>query len=378
MDPFLSPAAKLKRKGLHTLTLIAGVLLGFFIYQQITLLWQRPQSEPRAITTRGELTVEEKTNIEIFEETAPAVVFITAKRRQWFLYSRSTRDTPQGTGSGFIWDDRGHIVTNFHVLQGGDRFEVVLQDQSSYDAVVVGVHPPKDLAVLRIDAPKERLKPIPVGTNKDLKVGQKVLAIGNPFGLDHTLTTGVVSALDRTLDTFNNRQIEGAIQTDAAINPGNSGGPLLDSAGRLIGVNTQIFTTTGAYAGIGFAIPVDAVNQVVPQLIQFGKVIRPGLGIYLPRNNAQIMRYLRMEGVMIRALQERGSAERAGLQGIRFTRDGNAILGDIIVAIDDEKVTSEANLANILDRYQVGDTVKVTFVRDGRNRTTNIVLQAIE
>ncbi len=231
---------------------------------------------------------------------------------------------------------------------------------------------------MKIDAPSSKLKPLPVGTTEGLKVGQKVLAIGNPFGLDHTLTVGVVSALNRTLDSFRNRQIEGVIQTDAAINPGNSGGPLLDSAGRLIGVNTQIYSTSGSSAGIGFSIPVDTVNQVVTQLIKYGKVIRPGLGIFLAARNDAIMRQLGVEGILIRETQAGGSADRAGLKGVFWRRDGTPILGDIITEVNDEKVSSEKDLATVLDRYKVGDEIEVTFIRDGKLMKTKLVLQAID
>jgi len=376
MDPFLSPASKLRKKGLPSLTLLAGMLIGVFLYQNATRFTNQITQE-REVAPRGSLTQDELTNIQIFEKAAPAVTFITTKKDQWYLYGQRRRETPQGTGSGFVWDKKGHIVTNFHVVQGGTSFEVVLHDQTVYDADVVGIYPDKDLAVLRINAPKDKLNPLPIGTTEGLKVGQKVLAIGNPFGLDHTLTIGVVSALNRTLDSFRNRQIEGVIQTDAAINPGNSGGPLLDSAGRLIGVNTQIYSTSGSSAGIGFSIPVDTVNQVVTQLIQYGKVIRPGLGIFLAANNRVIMRQLGVQGILIRDTQSGGSADKAGLQGVRWRRNGSPILGDIITELDGVQVTTEKELSTVLDRYKVGDEVKVTFIRDGKKNTTNLVLQPI-
>ena len=236
--------------------------------------WQRngldPDAAPRAITPRGELAAEEKTSTSIFRQTAPSVVFITTMATGHNPFSFATEKIPQGTGSGFVWDRRGHIVTNFHVIQGAEAAQVTLADHSTWNARLVRAYPDKDLAVLVIDAPSDRLSPIPVGTSDNLEVGQKVFAIGNPFGLDQTLTTGIVSALGRQIESATRQPIEHVIQTDAAINPGNSGGPLLDIAGRLIGVNTAIYSPSGASAGIGFAIPVDQVNRIVPQLVRNG------------------------------------------------------------------------------------------------------------
>lgn len=378
MDPLLSNAQALKKKGLPPLTLLAGILIGVFLYQGATNLRNASDNISRKITERGPLSLEERATVDIFESSAESVVFITSKRRGYLWSRHNVYEREAGTGSGFVWDNRGHIVTNFHVLQGGNAFEVVMSDQSSYDARVVGSYPDKDLAVLRIDAPADKLKPIPVGTTKDLKVGQKVLAIGNPFGLDQTLTTGIVSALNRTLESVNGRKIEGAIQTDAAINPGNSGGPLLDSAGRLIGVNTQIYSTSGSSAGIGFAIPVDAVNKAVPQLITYGKVIRPGLGIYGYPNNPRVMLELGIKGLLINDVQPGSAADKAGLRGIRWRTNREPVLGDIILRVNDEPITSTDDLAAVLDRYEVGEVVTVTFLRDGREQSTEVKLQAIE
>ena len=378
MDPLLAHANNFRRKGIPSLSLVAGIVIGIFLYMNLGFLLPQ-EARSREVTPRGDLTSDEKSTIEIFENAAPSVVFITAKTRQnsWFLSRSGSQDVPSGTGSGFIWDESGHIVTNFHVIQSGTAFEVVLYDQSAYDAQVVGYYPDKDLAVLKIDAPANKLRPMPVGTTKNMKVGQKVLAIGNPFGLDHTLTTGVVSALNRTLESVNKREIQGAIQTDAAINPGNSGGPLLDSAGRLIGVNTQIYSTSGSSAGIGFAIPVDTVNEVVPQLVKFGKVIRPGLGIYAHPQNQRIMRYLRVNGLLIRDVQPGSSADKAGLRGVRSRRDGSYELGDIITKVDDKPIHSVEELGNVMDFYKIGDKVQITYIRDGRAQKTTLELQAI-
>jgi S1-C subfamily serine protease len=226
-------------------------------------------AEPRAVTPRGDLMDLEKTTVNIYNNAKPSVVHITTTglRRDAFF---NVQEVPEGTGSGFIWDDLGHVVTNYHVVRNARSVYVTLWDQTTYEGTVIGAQPNKDLAVLRIDAPKAKLRPIPVGKSADLQVGQKAFAIGNPFGLDHTLTTGVVSALNRQIESVTHEAIKGAIQTDAAINPGNSGGTLLDSAGRLIGVNTAIYSPSGTSAGIGFAIPVDTVNEVVPQLIAKG------------------------------------------------------------------------------------------------------------
>ena len=242
--------------------------------------WQRngmdPDAAPRAITPRGELAAEEKTSTAIFRQASPSVVYITTLATEHNPFRFNSQQIPQGTGSGFIWDRRGHIVTNFHVIQGAEAAQVTLADHSTWKARLVGAYPDRDLAVLVIDAPSDRLCPIPVGTSDNLEVGQKVFAIGNPFGLDQTLTTGIVSALGRQIESVTRHPIEHVIQTDAAINPGNSGGPLLDSAGRLIGVNTAIYSPSGASAGIGFAIPVDQVNQIVPQLVRNGSRDSPG------------------------------------------------------------------------------------------------------
>jgi S1-C subfamily serine protease len=252
---------------------------------------------------------------------------------------------------------------------------VTLGDQSNWKAQVVGVAADKDLAVLRIDAPTERLRPIPLGTSKELQVGQSVLAIGNPFGLDQSLTTGVISALGREIDSVTRRPIQGVIQTDAAINPGNSGGPLLDSAGRLIGVNTQIYSPTGASAGIGFAIPVDTVNRIVPELIRSGKIIRPGLGVELAEE--QIARKIGINGVLIVDVMRGGPAAKAGIRRTRRESSGRVILGDVITAIDGKKVESPNDLFLILENHQVGDVVTVALLRDGKTIQTKVTLEAV-
>ncbi|MGL4555045.1 MAG: S1C family serine protease, partial [Gemmataceae bacterium] len=255
-------------------------------------------AEPRAVTPRAGLTELERTNIQVYKDARPAVVHITSLDLRSGGLRMNAQEVPKGTGSGFIWDDAGHVVTNFHVIQAAQGARVTLADGTTYRARLVGSAPDKDLAVLKIDAPAEALRPIPVGTSDDLQVGQLVYAIGNPFGLDQTLTTGVISALGREINsTVEGRSIQGVIQTDAAINPGNSGGPLLDSSGRLIGVNTAIYSPSGSSAGIGFAIPVDEVNRAVPQLIRSGKVTRPSLGVQVAAD--QLADQLGVKGALV-------------------------------------------------------------------------------
>jgi S1-C subfamily serine protease len=250
-----------------------------------------------------------------------------------------------GFGSGFVWDNQGHIVTNFHVVENANSLTVTLSDHASYDAEIVGVEPSKDIAMLRIETRTSKLKPVKIGSSTNLLVGQKVVAIGNPFGLDQTLTTGVVSALGRQIKAGNGRTIQDVIQTDAAINPGNSGGPLLNSNGELIGINTAIISPSGSSAGIGFAVPVNTVSRVGPQLIKFGKVIRPGLGVQLLSNNEFYAHRLGIEGVIIESVQRGSAAYRAGLRGLQTNRFGDSVLGDVIIGINDKEVKVSANLA---------------------------------
>ncbi len=332
---------------------------------------------PRVVTPRpSSLRADELETIRVFERVAKSVVFIknTALRQDFF--SLNLFEVPQGSGSGFIWDRQGHVVTNFHVIYAADAITVVLADQSSHEARVVGVDPDHDLAVVRIDLPPERLVPVEVGTSQNLRVGQKVLAIGNPFGLDQTLTTGVVSALGRTIRSMTDRIIEGVVQTDAAINPGNSGGPLLDSAGRLIGINTMIVSPSGAFAGIGFAVPVDTINRIVPQLVAHGKVIRPGLGLSVITD--RIAGRWGIQGAIIGRVARGGPAERAGLQGVRESTSGRIEIVDVITTIDGEAVRSEDDLYRILDRHRVGDRLRLGVTRNGRARQVTVILEALE
>ena len=318
------------------------------------------------------LSQEEKRDIEVFRRAQPSVVFLTSIVLRRTIFSFDVQQIPQGTGSGFVWDRQGHIVTNFHVIQEGDAFSVTLADQSEWEAKVVGAAPDKDLAVLRIKAPSDRLVPLTLGISRSLLVGQRVLALGNPFGLDHSLTVGVVSALGRELRSPSGRRIRDVIQTDAAINPGNSGGPLLDSSGRLIGVNAAIYSPSGASAGIGFAVPVDTVSRLVPQLIARGRAIQAGIGVTLipDRYNPQ----LGIEGVAIAEVAPGGPAARAGLQGAQLTRSRRVILGDRILAVDGKPVRSEDDLRDAFEAAGIGSTVTLTVVRDSTTRQVRVQL----
>jgi len=322
------------------------------------------------------LSAEERNTIAVFEKAAKSVVYITNTAVRRDIWSLNTFEVPQGSGSGFIWNTQGHIVTNFHVVYGADSIQVVLDDQSTHDARIIGVDPDHDLAVLQIKASKNQLNPLDIGNSSDLLVGQQVLAIGNPFGLDHTLTTGVVSALGRSIKSVNDRTIEGVIQTDAAINPGNSGGPLLNSSGKLIGVNTQIVSPSGAFAGIGFAVPVGIIKRIVPQLIQYGKVIRPGLGISLIPDS--MARRWGITGIVIARVQPGSAAAKAGLTSLEELQSGRIRLGDVIISIDGEPVKSYDDLARILDRHNVGDRVTLGLRQNNKERTIKITLQAVQ
>jgi S1-C subfamily serine protease len=342
------------------------VLLGIFLFGFFPFLWGGQQV----------LLEDERNTIQVFGETAPSVVFITTKVVRRDFFSMDVFEIPQGSGSGFVWDKKGHIVTNFHVVQGANIVNVTFSDHSNYQADVVGAEPSKDLAVIKVDAPSRILQPVPVGSSANLRVGQKVMAIGNPFGLDQTLTVGVVSALGREITSVSNRKIRNVIQTDAAINPGNSGGPLIDSQGAFIGVNTAIIAPSGANAGIGFAVPVDVVKGIVPQLIQYGKVIRPGLGISVVDDS--IARRLGIEGVIIRSVSSGSAADKAGLKGISRNQRGQIILGDVIVGIKGMSVEDYDELAYALEQCQIGEVVAVEYVRDGEKRKTQVRLQQID
>jgi S1-C subfamily serine protease len=368
--------------GPRRLVIVLWMLTLFLLLAQVTQPWWSrivsAATPPRTVTARGDLAGDEKATVELFQQAAPSVVYITnlAVRRDAFSFN--VMEIPQGTGSGFLWDDAGHVVTNFHVIQTAQAAEVTLSDHSNWDARLVGVEPDKDLAVLHIDAPPDKLRAIAVGTSGDLRVGQKVFAIGNPFGLDHTLTTGIISALGREIRSVTGRSIQNVIQTDAAINPGNSGGPLLDSAGRVIGVNTAIYSPqggSGTYVGIGFAVPVDTIRRIVPQLIEHGKVVKPGLGVVLA--NDRIAYELGLEGVLVIDVSRGGGAEKAGLRPTRRDANGRLVLGDVIVAVGPRPVKDADDLAQALETRSVGDTVEITVLREDRRVKLEVKLQDV-
>ncbi|MCK7595981.1 trypsin-like peptidase domain-containing protein [Microbulbifer sp. CAU 1566] len=319
-------------------------------------------------------TDDEQNTMQVFNFASPSVVYVTNEtlvRDRWTLRLHTV---PKGAGSGFIWDEQGHVVTNFHVIEEARKITITLQDRSEWSAELVGTAPEKDLAVLKIDAPRELLKPLAAGNSATLAVGRKVLAIGNPFGLDTTLTTGVVSALGREIDAAGNRTIRNVIQTDAAINPGNSGGPLLDSSGRLIGVNTAIYSPSGASVGIGFAIPVDTVKKIVPELIAHGRLVRPILGIESAPDQ-WASRY-DFEGVAVLRTAPGMPAEKAGLRGVYRGSRGGWQLGDVIVGLDGSPISNYDDLMNALENHRPGDQVRLDYLRDGKALQTSITLAA--
>ena len=328
------------------------------------------------MTPRGDLAADEKSTIEIFRKASPSVVHITTLTRRRDRLNLNVMEIPEGTGTGFIYDDVGHIVTNYHVIRGTQAAKVTLADHSTWDARLVGYDANKDLAVLRIDASPDRLQKIDIGESSNLQVGQKVFAIGCPFGLDQTLTTGVISGLGREITSIGGRPIEGVIQTDAAINPGNSGGPLLDSAGRLIGVNTMIVSQSGAYnSGVGFAVPVDIVNQTAPELIQYGRIQRAVLGVSVFLDS--IARRLGIRsGALIQDVTENSGAEAAGIEPTYIDENGDIQLGDVIVEIGGRPIRSFADIAKALDGRKSGERVVVTVERLGKRIPLTVELQA--
>lgn len=318
-----------------------------------------------------DLTEAERRDIAVFRKVSPSVVNVSTTALQRDFFSLNVFEMPQGTGSGFVWDREGHIVTNFHVIEQGNRFSVRLGEKD-FPATLVGAAPQKDLAVLKIDAPKELLRPIDVGFSGNLLVGQQVLAIGNPFGLDQSLTVGLVSALGRELNSPVGVPIRGVIQTDAAINPGNSGGPLLDSRGRLIGVNTAIYSPSGASAGIGFAVPVDTVKALVPQLIRHGKPRQPGIGVQLVDD--QLARRNGVEGVIVQRVTRGGPADKAGIEGLQQDRRGQLRLGDVIVEVNGKPVRSIGDLFLAFEEIGIGKKAQVTLAREDARRTVSVEL----
>jgi S1-C subfamily serine protease len=309
----------------------------------------------------------ENHTISLFEKAAPSVTFITTTAFQRDFWTRDVLEIPVGTGSGFIWDKQGHIVTNFHVIRGAQKALVTLADNTSYEARIVGVAEEKDLAVLKIDVAENELVPIPVGKSYNLKVGQTVYAIGNPFGLDQTLTTGIISALGREIESPARIPIRDVIQTDAAINPGNSGGPLLNSNGQLIGVNTAIYSPSGAYAGIGFSIPVDVVNWGVPDIIEYGSVKRPLIGIEMV--STQIMQRLDLKGAMVLNVVPGSPAEKAGLLPTKRSQQG-----DIIIGLNGKEIRENLDLVLGLEKYKPGDRVTLQIMRKNKEMEVELVL----
>jgi S1-C subfamily serine protease len=330
-------------------------------------------AEAKPVAPRGELSDIEKTNIKIFQNTNPSVVFINTVTERTDFYG-DTAQVPEGSGSGFVWDKAGHIVTNFHVIRSATGAQVTLWDHKSYGAQLVGRSPNNDLAVLKIDAPPETLRPILVGSSHDLQVGQSVFAIGDPFGLDQTLTTGIVSALGRTIQSPSGAPIANAIQTDAAINPGNSGGPLVDSSGRLIGVNSAIVSPSGSSAGIGFAIPVDTVNRVVPELIAHGQLVRPKVGVDLSDDLSQRLHQVGIPGVAVYHVEPGSPAEVAGLRGAWSRRR----MGDIIQKVNQTAVNTSEQFYMVLEDSKPGDTVNLEVFRDGQTIQVPLKLGAPE
>lgn len=332
-----------------------------------------PPVDTSGLMTPGTLTEDERNTIAVFRSMAPSTVFVTQKRVVVDYFAGTSEEIASGSGSGFVWDEDGHIVTNYHVIQGAQALEVTLQDQQSFEAHVVGAEPRKDIAVLKIDAPKTTLKPvrIPAG-HHPVEVGQKAIAIGNPFGLDHTLTKGTISALGRKMQGVGGVTIRDMIQTDAAINPGNSGGPLLDSAGQLLGMNTMIFSRSGSSAGIGFAVPVDTIARVVPQIIRTGKAEQIGIGVEIDPAQ-RLERRAGIQGVIVLGVSPNSPAEKAGLQGIRQTRRG-ITLGDVIVGLDDKPVGSYDDLYSILDQHRPGDRISIKLRRSDQVTTTMVEL----
>ncbi|BCX51775.1 MULTISPECIES: S1C family serine protease [Comamonas] len=359
------------------ITACVAALMLFWQFLPAIEAWFSPrQAAERTVTPRGDLAADEQATIELFEKSRASVVYITTSQLVRDVWTRNVFSVPRGTGSGFIWDDAGHVVTNFHVIQGASEATVKLADGRDYQAALVGVSPAHDIAVLKIGVGFQRPPAVPVGASADLKVGQKVFAIGNPFGLDWTLTNGIVSALDRSLPGESGGvTIEHLIQTDAAINPGNSGGPLLDSAGRLIGINTAIYSPSGASAGIGFAVPVDTVMRVVPQLIKTGKYIRPALGIEVDEQlNLRLQALTSTQGVFVLRVAPGSAAQKAGLSGITVGPEG-IVPGDRITGIGGAPVDDVAKLLARLDDQKVGDVVVLSVERAGKPREVRVELQ---
>ncbi len=323
-------------------------------------------------TSANFATDDETNTIEVFQSASPAVVYVTNKTLVRDRYSLNLHAIPRGSGTGVIWNDKGYILTNYHVIEGARQITITLQDQTSWPAEVVGAAPSKDLAVVRIKAPINQLNTLPLGDSNALTVGHKVMAIGNPFGLDTTLTVGVVSALGREIESSNQRTIRNVIQTDAAINPGNSGGPLINSSGELIGINTAIYSPSGTSAGIGFAIPINTIKKIVPILIEHGRLLRPRLGIEVAPAHWALQ--AGVKGVPVLRVAQNSPAEEAGLIGVQETRRGGVSLGDIIIAINEHVIENYDDLLSTIETYKAGDRVTIEYVRDGGTEKAKLTL----
>jgi S1-C subfamily serine protease len=321
----------------------------------------------------GRLTEDEQNTIDVVKKTRNSVVYITNMQYIRDFFYSSDQPVPRGSGSGFVWDDAGHIVTNFHVIDEGDKFMVSLPDQRQVEATLVGRDASKDIAVLKLNERVGGLAPVVIGASRDLQVGQKVIAVGNPFGFDHTVTKGIVSALGRSMVGAGGFTIRDMIQTDASINPGNSGGPLLNSSGELIGMNTMIASPSGASSGVGFAVPVDTIKKIVPQVIQFGKVTRPDIGgVQFVRD--EVAQRAGITGAVILQVVTNSKAYDLGLRGLYRDNFGRLLIRDVVTAIDLMKVKSYDDLFNALDGYKIGDTVTLTVVREDKPRKVTIQL----
>ncbi len=335
------------------------------------------EKKKQIIQERTDLLSYEKNTIDIFKNTSASVVNVSNNRliRSGWLFDSRTTEVPAGAGTGFVWDDKGHIITNFHVIQRGSSFTVSFKnDPKQYEAELVGAEPAKDIAVLKLKKLPKKLTPISMGTSSNLVVGQKAMAIGSPFGLDQSITSGIISALGRKIQGIGGVSIYGMIQTDCSINPGNSGGPLLDSAGNVIGMNTMIFSHSGSSAGVGFAVPADTINRIVPELIKYGKVMsRPYIGVALLDDN-RARYYGFTEGVVIREVFDGGPAEKAGLRGTKVDRRGQPYWGDVIVAIDDKPINSYDDIYHVLEKYKKGDRVEITYLRDDKKKKVKLNL----
>jgi S1-C subfamily serine protease len=318
----------------------------------------------------------EKRIIDIYEKNVSSVVNVAnIKVANNYFYGEV--EVPQGAGTGFVWDTQGHIVTNFHVIQGGDSFVVTFHnDKKQYKAKVVGVAPKSDIAVIKLIDPPSSLRPVKVGKSETLKVGQLALAIGNPFGFDHSISRGIISALGRKMDGVGGVKIHNMIQTDASINQGNSGGPLLDSQGEVIGMNTMIVSGSGSSAGLGFAVSIDTISRITPQLITHGKIIRPGLGIGVLEENVR-RRYIGKKGVALSFVDPDGAAGKAGLKGMMRDRFGRIYIGDVILKVDGKEVNTRNDIYHALTKYKIGDTVKIEYLREGKVKTTTVNLRAL-